>query len=583
MNTMAKGENIYCYWDMQGRINVDLMQVIKDDMQPEDNSLKTAAKTYLKEDQEKIDLSAKEMFNKFRHGNLHDKFLIAEYCARDCDIPLLLISKLSYLPTWIELSRVSITSIHEIINSGQQVRVLNLISKFIYGEYVLNNEKSGWPSIRNGNEWEESEYQGATVIEPISGFYPKNCVITMDFESLYPSIIRYFNLCPSTIILDTVNTVNIKNENKEVHTINHGTFEKSYSFINSIEGVIPKLLKHLISARKAVKKIMAVEKNSFTKELLNGRQNGLKKVCNSVYGFFGVNEQSGVYPCKPIAAVTTLKGRAFIEATKTYVETNYPGCIVIYGDTDSVMIKCPEDVKLQEANLLGEKLSIEITNKLQNGEISLGGAGKMFREQHQNENVNEKQNKRILEACSAMNLAFEKVYFPYLLLKKKRYAGMKHIGNKVTMEMKGIDCIRRDRPKLLRDISQDILNTILLKNCENTQQAKGMLENYLKKIVEKELNLDSYILSKSLKANYASDNLPHVGAFKRMQERGEETPPIGTRIHFIVTKSDKEKLYDYYKKQQSPIQIIKDHIDILLSESTTDNSGNNDPPPGMYI
>ena len=50
-----------------------------------------------------------------------------------------------------------------------------------------------------------------------------------------------------------------------------------------------------------------------------------------------------------------------------------------------------------------------------------------------------------------------------------------------------------------------------------------------------------------------------------------------------IVKLKYKKLYDYYKKQQSPIQIIKDHIDILLSESTTDNSGNNDPPPGMYI
>ena len=50
-----------------------------------------------------------------------------------------------------------------------------------------------------------------------------------------------------------------------------------------------------------------------------------------------------------------------------------------------------------------------------------------------------------------------------------------------------------------------------------------------------------------------------------------------------IVKLKYKKLYDYYKKQQAPIQIVKDHIDILLSESTTDNSGNNDPPPGMYI
>ena len=50
-----------------------------------------------------------------------------------------------------------------------------------------------------------------------------------------------------------------------------------------------------------------------------------------------------------------------------------------------------------------------------------------------------------------------------------------------------------------------------------------------------------------------------------------------------IVKLKYKKLYDYYKHQETPIKIIKDHIDILLSESTTNNSGNNDPPPGMYI
>lgn len=50
-----------------------------------------------------------------------------------------------------------------------------------------------------------------------------------------------------------------------------------------------------------------------------------------------------------------------------------------------------------------------------------------------------------------------------------------------------------------------------------------------------------------------------------------------------IVKLKYKKLYDYYKKQKVPIQIIKDHIDILLSESISNNSDNNDPPPGMYI
>jgi len=563
MNSMAKGENIYSYWDMHGRINVDLMQVIKDDLQPEDNSLKSAAKSYLADPSlEKIDLSAKQMFDHFRSQDLSKLFDIAQYCSRDCDIPLRIIEKLHYVPTWVELSRVSNTSVHDIINSGQQTRIINLISKFIKGEYSLNQEKSGWPSFYNDkNEYEENEYQGATVIEPIAGFYAKNCIITMDFESLYPSIMRFFNLCPSTLILDPAYSII---PSKEIHTINHGPFQKQYSFVNHVDGVIPKLLKHLITARKAVKKQMAGEKDPFQAALLNGRQNGLKRVCNSVYGFFGVSESTGVLPCKPIAAVTTLKGRAFIEATKNYVESMYEGCVVIYGDTDSVMIKCPEHIKLQEAMEFGEKLSKEITQKLQSGGIKgLGGAGDLLLESlNGNENIDQQETikKKIQESCNAMNLAFEKVYTPYLLLKKKRYAGMKYIGNKCTMEMKGVDCIRRDRPKLLQQISLQILESLL--KTQDVPKAMQQLDLYLEKIVQNQLPLEDFLLSKSIRGSYVSENLPHVGALKRMQARGEECPPIGSRMHFYVAQGKpSDKLYDrtehprYFEEKKLQLDI----------------------------
>jgi DNA polymerase elongation subunit (family B) len=54
----------------------------------------------------------------------------------------------------------------------------------------------------DGEEDEEkARYQGATVLDPDIGFYPM--VITLDFASLYPSILREKNLCYSSIVLDS--------------------------------------------------------------------------------------------------------------------------------------------------------------------------------------------------------------------------------------------------------------------------------------------------------------------------------------------------------------------------------------------
>lgn len=113
-----------------------------------------------------------------------------------------------------------------------------------------------------------------------------------------------------------------------------------------------------------------MEKDPFKRAVLDGRQLALK-VClplrftliaqisaNSVYGFTGATV--GKLPCLAISSSTTAYGRQMIEFTKQEVETEY--CMkngydhdakVIYGDTDSVMVKfgCPD---LQTAMRLGE-------------------------------------------------------------------------------------------------------------------------------------------------------------------------------------------------------------------------------------
>lgn len=45
----------------------------------------------------------------------------------------------------------------------------------------------------------EGQYEGAVVIEPTRGFY-KEPIATLDFASLYPSIMMAHNLCYSTLV-----------------------------------------------------------------------------------------------------------------------------------------------------------------------------------------------------------------------------------------------------------------------------------------------------------------------------------------------------------------------------------------------
>jgi DNA polymerase elongation subunit (family B) len=577
MSSAAKGDNTYYFWGMTGRINVDLMQIIKDDKKPDDNTLKYAAQHWLGggDDNEKLDLSAGDMFAAYESGDPNQKWEIAKYCARDCDIPLKLINKLCYIPTWIEMSRVCYTWTQEVVNSGQQVKVFNLISRFVCGEYALNVRDSGWPSASVEEDDDDfkkrkPDYQGATVIEPVVGFY-EDCVATLDFESLYPSIIRYFNLCPSVIVLDD-HVLSIPGLSIERHSIDHniplgkGLYKsesRTYSFVNHIQGVLPNLLKRLLDARKSVKAMMNACEDPLQKAVLNGRQNGIKVACNSVYGFCGVSADRGLLPCKPVAAVTTLKGRAFIEAAKNYVEKTYP-CKVIYGDTDSIMILFGKDVDVPEAARIGEEAAAAITSLLRTGAVSdIGGAGLLSanaRAETSDTSASSTPRRKgvrdVESACSAVTLAYEKTYRPYLLMKKKNYAGIIHTsdgkgGFKTKMDMKGIDAVRRDRPKLLRDTSNAVLKALLYER--SVPQAMKTLSDSLDRIASDGTPIDDFILSKSLKGNYASPNLPHVTAWKRMTLRGDEgIPPIGARMPYIVVvdkaggggKKSSSKLYE---------------------------------------
>lgn len=581
MSSAARGDNVYSYIGMTGRINIDLMQIIKDDKKPESNTLKFASKSFLGQaDQEKIDLSASDMFAAYKTGDLIKRWEIAEYCARDCDIPILLISKLSYMPTWIEMSRVCYTSFHDVVNSGQQVKVMNLIARFVNDDYAINLRDSGWPDNEldddeNTNSFRKvaPDYEGATVIEPVTGFY-EDCVSTLDFESLYPSIIRYFNLCPSTLVLDAdVLALGSSSDavvSFETHVIKNNVLvnrkllkyemqDRKYTFAMHVTGVLPSLLKRLIDARKAVKKLMNESKDPAEKAVLNGRQNGLKVACNSCYGFCGVSKKRGLMPCKPVAAVTTLKGRLFIDFSKNFTEKTFPGSKVIYGDTDSVMVLWGKGTTVQRANELGEEAASKITSELREGKVTeIGGAGSLSASISSSDASSKewRGRKDLAEACSAVRLTNEKVYFPYLLLKKKNYAAIKFTsdgkgGFKEELDMKGIDAVRRDRSQLVRDASNAILHSLLYER--SVVSAMMALRKQLQDMAEGKVPIEAFVLSKSLKSTYSSSNLPHVMAWKRMLERGDEgAPPVGARMPYVILtdlnnlggKETPEKLYE---------------------------------------
>ena len=112
--------------------------------------------------------------------------------------------------------------------------------------------------------------------------------------------------------------------------------------ISKKQGVIPKILEHLMKERGNVKKEMGKETRTEKKRQLDAKQWALKIMANAFYGHMGYS-RARVYDLE-IANAITATGRETIQTTAKKIEDEY-GLKIVYGDTDSVFVKMKTDDK----------------------------------------------------------------------------------------------------------------------------------------------------------------------------------------------------------------------------------------------
>jgi len=323
LESSAMGQNELFRFDMAGRCVFDLYLHCKNNMKMGSYKLDNVAKEYVGD--QKIDLPYKKMFELYLHGGAAGKARVAEYCSKDCDLVLRIIEKAGIFTDNIEHSRVTYTLLSWLVTRGQQVRVYSQIGRFCERLNVaLNYEFVKAPDT----------YEGATVIDPIKGYY-RNPVATLDFAALYPSIMQAHNLCFSTLVFPKYRKQVTRMEKEGKIVVERiVASEEEHWFVQekTYKGILPRLLHDLLSARRAVKKIVKTEKDAFKYQLLNSKQLALKISCNSVYGYTG--SRSAKMGCWPIAACTTSMGRQMIDDTKAAVEREFKSTVV-YGDSVS--------------------------------------------------------------------------------------------------------------------------------------------------------------------------------------------------------------------------------------------------------
>ena len=523
----AYGKRANVETTIDGRVIFDMLPYMQRNHKLSSYTLNSVCSEFLGQQKEDVHHS---IISDLQNGTDEDRHRLATYCLKDALLPQRLMDKLSVLVNYIEMARVTGVPVSFLIARGQQIKVFSMILR------KCRNEKLLVPTLAKTGGGGDIGYEGATVLDPIKNYYEVP-IATLDFASLYPSIMQAYNLCYSTMVSP-----------QDAATLDSSQYNKSdngHIFVKSDtkKGILPTILGELLSARKRAKKDMKNAPTEFEKAVQNGRQLALKISANSVYGFTGANV--GQLPCLPIASSVTSYGRQLLEKTKAFVEEKYTtangyehDAVVVYGDTDSVMVKF--GTKTVEETF---PLAIEAADK----------CSEIF------------PNPILLE--------FEKVYFPYLLMNKKRYAGLMWTNTDKYdyMDTKGLETVRRDNCALVREVIQTSLDKILIN--QDVQGAIDYVKNQISDLLQNKMDISRLVITKSLNkgAEYALGlggkkedykvKQAHVELAARMKKRDAgSAPQMGDRVPYVIITGIKGAAN--FEKAEDPIYVLENNIPI---------------------
>ncbi|KAG8521459.1 DNA polymerase delta catalytic subunit [Galemys pyrenaicus] len=545
---------------MVGRVQMDMLQVLLREHKLRSYTLNAVSFHFLGEQKEDVQHS---IITDLQNGNEQTRRRLAVYCLKDAFLPLRLLERLMVLVNAVEMARVTGVPLGYLLSRGQQVKVVSQLLRQAMREGLL------MPVVKTeGGE----DYTGATVIEPLKGYYDVP-IATLDFSSLYPSIMMAHNLCYTTLLRPgaaqklgygsvlqhhpglasagwgpacdgvtravgvlegkarvTLHTLPSLAEDQFIRTPTGDEFVTA----SVRKGLLPQILENLLSARKRAKAELAKETDPLRRQVLDGRQLALKVSANSVYGFTGA--QVGKLPCLEISQSVTGFGRQMIEKTKQLVEAKYTtengysaDAKVVYGDTDSVMCRFGV-ASVADAMALGREAADWVSGHFP----------------------------------APIRLEFEKVYFPYLLISKKRYAGLLFSSRPEThdrMDCKGLEAVRRDNCPLVANLVTASLRRLLIDR--DPDGAVAHAQEVISDLLCNRIDISQLVITKELTraaADYAGKQA-HVELAERMRKRDPgSAPSLGDRVPYVIISAAKGVAA--YMKSEDPLFVLEHSLPI---------------------
>ena len=539
LSSSALGSNLLKMTPMKGRYVFDLFQDVKREHKLESYSLNNVSKHFLK-DSQKHDMPVREIFASFAAGDSKRLGQVAEYCLQDTVLPHKLMEKLCQIQNQVEMAKACWVPLAFLSERGQQIKVFSQMAKkarelnFIIPTFrvpqhgfmcdVCNKNIPEYPCPSCDYD---GVYKGATVLDAQTGAY-YGPITALDFASLYPSIMCAHNLCYSSLVMDP-KYANVPGVTYEEFKVNENG--QSFRFAQGTTSLLPTILMDLKAFRKKAKKLMAQAEGTPMEAVYNGQQLAYKISMNSIYGFTGAAK--GMLPLVAIASTVTFRGRQMIDETKTYVEAHFPGAKVRYGDTDSVMV---------EFDVQGRKGQDAIDYSWELGEQASEQCTKLFK--------------------APNDLELEKIYCPYFLYSKKRYAAKMFEKNKEgqvvfkKIDVKGLQVVRRDSCPFVRETLKTLLAQVLDSNDPRPVVEKA--RSAARELLDGSVPIEKLLMSKQLGSDYKVP-MAHVAVRDKIRKRAPGSEPQqGDRVSFLIVKGPGKM----YEKAEDPAWVQEHKIPV---------------------
>ncbi|KAJ3606662.1 hypothetical protein NHX12_026181 [Muraenolepis orangiensis] len=450
-----------------GRIVLNLWRIMKTEVTLNSYSFENVAFHVL---HQRFPLySGRTLSDWFDHNtDLYRWKVVDHYVSRVC-ANMQLLQQQDIVGRTSELARIFGIQFYHVLTRGSQYRVESMMLRLAKPlNYIPVT-----PSV------EQRAHQRAPrsiplVMEPESRFY-SSCVVVLDFQSLYPSIVIAYNYCYSTCL-----------------------GRMSLSSASSVrKGVLPSMLEEILRTRVMVKGTMKTyAQDKALLRLLHARQLGLKLIANVTFGYTAAN-YSGRMPCVEVGDSIVHKARETLErAIKMVNDTKKWGARVVYGDTDSLFVQLKGASKEQAF-----RIGLEIA-----------------------------------EAVTATNpkpvtLKFEKT--------KKRYVGYMYESleqKEPVFDAKGIETVRRDTcPAVAKVLERSIK---LLFETRDISQVKGFVQRQVLKVLEGGASMQDLTFAKEYRGSGSyrpGACIPALELSRRMIAYDRRLEPrVGERVPYVI-------------------------------------------------